>query len=191
MSTQSTPANRSAVEAVLTGVIGKPVIFYDIALVPVGSTGHFSPSGTHATLASNGWIAEGGQRHNVGKDQVFTSTSGPTNNDQLIDVLLAHFDLVHKNLSHNPQPVKVMHQPATQLFDIWTEGYATNEGSGVAQKANQRPIAAVSFDEAVASYVTSLSSSDRGWWVRTAEGKWTMWGCQAFPDQRSAQESFG
>lgn len=184
-------ASRSSIEAVISSVIGKPVTFYDIALVPVGSSGYFSPSGVKATLDSNGWIRNSGQKYSTERELAFTSHRGPANNAQILDVVLEHFTIIHKEPVEIPLAIETKPQVITQHFDIWTEGYASNEGSGIAEKVNRQPIEAASFDEAVASYVAGLSSSDRGWWVRSPEGKWSMWGCQAFPDQQSAQESFG
>lgn len=81
--------------------------------------------------------------------------------------------------------------PTNGFFDIWVEGFATNEGSDTARKVNPNHIQAASFEEAVAIYVASLEPKNRRYWQQDADGTWTMWGCQAFSDENSARNNFG
>lgn len=77
----------------------------------------------------------------------------------------------------------------TKSFDIWVEGYsATGQSSGATLMGT---VTAVSFDEAVKAHVAKLNKSSADYYRRSDDGKWTMWGCRLFDNERDARKSYG
>lgn len=87
-----------------------------------------------------------------------------------------------------------------KYYHIWMEGYrATGESSG-AQCITDKPILAENFDKAVEKYAEENPGrvhkntrkqyiSSEAWKKRRSN--WNIWGCNLFPDETSARESFG
>lgn len=74
-------------------------------------------------------------------------------------------------------------------WDIWSEGYSATGESGTAQKMNESPVKAASFDEAVAKY--AQSQTDPSLFKMVGGVGWTYWGCKLFPTERQARVDFG
>lgn len=68
------------------------VVFQNLDHVPVGSSGYFSPLGNEASRTLNGWMVDNGSGSRVITPEdhwIFTSRSGPANDEKLADVIAA------------------------------------------------------------------------------------------------------
>lgn len=96
-----------------------------------------------------------------------------------------------KNYSMDDLLTIAMKYTAGEQYNIWVSGYRDNGNESKAYKANEDPIEAKSFNEAVQIYVNGLSPEDRKWWRRSDAGHWSMWACRAYPDEASARRFLG
>ncbi|MDJ0321641.1 hypothetical protein [Pseudarthrobacter sp. PS3-L1] len=84
-------------------------------------------------------------------------------------------------------------------WDIWSEGYNDMGNIGRAQKMNEDPIEAESFDDAVRQHVAAQSTtrpylggpSPASYYHRHDDGSWSMWACRLYPDEGSARKFMG
>ncbi|WP_026820028.1 hypothetical protein [Arthrobacter castelli] len=82
---------RARLRAVIDDKKHQAIVFPNLDEVRVGSVGYFTPGGIDARRLSSGWIADGPDRHayRPGPEQIFTSLSGPANDEKLISMLEA------------------------------------------------------------------------------------------------------
>ena len=102
--------------AVIQSPEHKAILFRDLDKVPVGSIGYLSPSGRSAARGPYGWVS-----HEViftpRDDQVFTSHSGPANDEKLAELLEAA--LVPENT------ILVSFEAVTDAESDWELGYSS------------------------------------------------------------------
>ena len=81
-----------------------------------------------------------------------------------------------------------MSDTPTQLFNIWSEGYAANEGWFGAILLDS--IEAKTFDEAVEQYIRK-NPKNRSLIKQDESGQWRFWGCKLYDNETEARAFFG
>lgn len=86
-------------------------------------------------------------------------------------------------------------------YHIWAEGFQTTGESAQAHCLTEKPILATTFNRAVEIFgeqnpnytieknKRSQYMSIEAYWAR--KSFYNIWGCNLFPDEKSARESFG
>lgn len=91
---------KSRILTAIRGVDNKPIVFHNLDEVPVGSSGYLTPGSLHssdtrdAVKTLNGWMNHG-NRIVPGAGWVFTSHSGPANDEKLAQLIVE--ELVPEN----------------------------------------------------------------------------------------------
>lgn len=75
-------------------------------------------------------------------------------------------------------------------WDVWMSGYNDMGITSTAQRLNELPIEADSFDDAVRVISRNPQLGPFIHWNEQLHA-WTLWACRLFPDERSARVLFG
>lgn len=88
-----------------------------------------------------------------------------------------------------------------KVFDIWMEGFVATGQRGGAQKVNEHPIMATSFNDAVLQYkelnpTCGIEATTRSRYVSEEayidrRSRWEIWACALFSTEEEARKLFG
>ena len=75
------------------------------------------------------------------------------------------------------------------LYTIWMEGYRATGEHGTAQKLNEFPIEAESFDDAVKQLLV-IEPEHATYYDKTGD-RHSIWACQLYDNEQDARKHFG
>ena len=129
----------------------------------------------------------------------YTGYAGVLPNGNIVDRRLnpEAYPVAANSMFGIPAPKELELKP----YDIWMEGYAITGNSSGAQKINEAPILAYSFDHAVQSYmaatpkhgikrITPQRYADPTGYIDRPTN-WEIWGCALYDNEAQARKSFG
>jgi hypothetical protein len=121
------------------------------------------------------------QTHHLGRTRVVVNDEAPA--------VYSAADVVR--LPDNTFEIR-LRRNETRTFEIWSEGYLCTGMEGIPARAQLHGKAEGStFDEAVEKFVASRPEKVRSYWSRSPDGRWSMWGCRVYDNEKEARETFG
>lgn len=128
----------------------------------------------------------------------YTGYAGVLPNGNIVDRRLhpEAYPVAANSMFGIPEPKELELRP----YDIWSEGYSVTGNSSGAQKLNEEPIMAYSFDDAVQKYSKStgilVAKISPARFVNAEayidrKSNWEIWACALFDNEADARKSFG